>query len=157
MDLERKVETLTSSKAHYKQEWGRALKELFKLKQAVQMRQEAEMRKQQQQLEHMRLVHLAAEERKVAHKEKDEIEELKMEISKCVILTSRCFMFSTLSSQKMKMFWYCKSTRSDGSLIILYKNTFWNLAAFALEKNSDLSLEMACENSQVCLKALYGG
>ena len=86
VELERKVETLTSSKAHYKQEWGRALKELFKLKQAVQSRQEAEMRKQQQQLEHMRLVHLAAEERKVAHKEKDEIEELKLEISKLVWL-----------------------------------------------------------------------
>ncbi|XP_063719419.1 centrosomal protein of 120 kDa-like [Symsagittifera roscoffensis] len=82
VELERKVEALSSSKTHYKQEWGRALKELFKLKQTIQTQQEAELRKEKQQLEHMRLVHMAAEERKLASKEKDEIEELKLEITK---------------------------------------------------------------------------
>lgn len=33
VELERKLESTTKSKLHYKQQWGRALKELARLKQ----------------------------------------------------------------------------------------------------------------------------
>ena len=35
VELERKLDSVTKSKVHYKQQWGRALKELAKLKQKV--------------------------------------------------------------------------------------------------------------------------
>lgn len=37
-ELERKLETVNKSKLHYKQQWGRALKELAKLKEKEQER-----------------------------------------------------------------------------------------------------------------------
>lgn len=35
MELERKLESSTKSKLHYKQQWGRALKELARFKQVL--------------------------------------------------------------------------------------------------------------------------
>ena len=55
MEVERKLDAATKSKVHYKQQWGRALKELARLKQKEQTQAKASLRKQQQELEHMRL------------------------------------------------------------------------------------------------------
>ena len=71
---------MTKSKVHYKQQWGRALKELARLKQREQSVAKAQLRRQQQELEHMRLRYLAAEEKEVAKAEKQELEEIKQEL-----------------------------------------------------------------------------
>nr|XP_022334078.1 centrosomal protein of 120 kDa-like [Crassostrea virginica] len=82
VELERKIDALSKSKLHYKQQWGRALKELARLKQKEQASAKAELKRQQQELEHMRLRYLAAEEKEVVSSEKKELEELKNELSK---------------------------------------------------------------------------
>lgn len=82
VELERKIDALSKSKLHYKQQWGRALKELARLKQKEQALAKAELKRQQQELEHMRLRYLAAEEKEVVNSEKRELEELKNELSK---------------------------------------------------------------------------
>ena len=75
------MEALTKSKIHYKQQWGRALKELARIKQKEQAIAKAQLRKQQQELEHMRLRYLAAEEKEVVKSEQKELEEIKNELN----------------------------------------------------------------------------
>jgi centrosomal protein CEP120 len=67
---------------HYKQQWGRALKEVARLKQREQEAAKASLRQQQQELEHMRLRYLAAEEKDVAKGDNQQLEEIKIELSK---------------------------------------------------------------------------
>ncbi len=55
MELERKLDSATKSKVHYKQQWTRALKELARLKQKEQAAAKLQLKRQQQELEHMRL------------------------------------------------------------------------------------------------------
>ncbi|NP_001086896.1 centrosomal protein 120kDa L homeolog [Xenopus laevis] len=82
VELERKLESTTKSKLHYKQQWGRALKELARLKQREQENAMARLRKQQQELEHMRLRYLAAEEKDVVKTERQELEEIRNELNR---------------------------------------------------------------------------
>ncbi|KAM4810471.1 centrosomal protein of 120 kDa [Rhinophrynus dorsalis] len=82
VELERKLESATKSKLHYKQQWGRALKELARLKQREQENAMARLRKQQQELEHMRLRYLAAEEKDVVKTERHELEEIRNELNR---------------------------------------------------------------------------
>ncbi|KAJ0068132.1 hypothetical protein NL108_016283, partial [Boleophthalmus pectinirostris] len=81
VELERKLESTTKSKLHYKQQWGRALKELARFKQREQENALCRLKKQQQELEVMRLKYLSAEERKVTGQERDELEEIKNQIN----------------------------------------------------------------------------
>jgi centrosomal protein CEP120 len=67
---------------HYKQQWGRALKEVARLKQREQEVAKASLRQQQQELEHMRLRYLAAEEKDVAKGDNQQLEEIKIELNK---------------------------------------------------------------------------
>ncbi|XP_072925598.1 centrosomal protein of 120 kDa [Hemitrygon akajei] len=82
VELERKLESATKSKLHYKQQWGRALKELARLKQREQENAMARLKKQQQELEHMRLRYLAAEEKEVVKTDRQELEEIKNELNR---------------------------------------------------------------------------
>ncbi|XP_053557588.1 centrosomal protein of 120 kDa [Bombina bombina] len=82
VELERKLESATKSKLHYKQQWGRALKELARIKQREQENAMARLRKQQQELEQMRLRYLAAEEKDVVKTERLELEEIRNELNK---------------------------------------------------------------------------
>ncbi|XP_052280654.1 centrosomal protein of 120 kDa-like [Dreissena polymorpha] len=82
VELERKLDAVTKSKIHYKQQWGRALKELARVKQKEQAQAKAHLIKQQQELEHMRLRYLAAEEKEVVNSEKQELEDIKNELNK---------------------------------------------------------------------------
>ncbi|XP_032233962.1 centrosomal protein of 120 kDa isoform X2 [Nematostella vectensis] len=82
-ELERKLESSNKSKIHYKQQWGRALREVAKIKQQEQTVARARLKKQEQELEHMRLRYLAAEEKEVVKAtEKEELEEIKQELSR---------------------------------------------------------------------------
>ncbi|XP_063956230.1 centrosomal protein of 120 kDa-like [Lytechinus pictus] len=82
VELERKFESVTKSKIHYKQQWGRALKELARLKQKEATEARQRLKRQQQELEHMRLRYLAAEEKEVAKEEKKELQEIKGELNR---------------------------------------------------------------------------
>ncbi len=80
--MERKLDAVTKSKVHYKQQWGRALKELARLKQREQTAAKVQLKRQQQELEHMRLRYLAAEEKEVVKSERRELEEIKNELNR---------------------------------------------------------------------------
>ena len=82
MELERKLESVTKSKIHYKQQWGRALKELARLKQREQSEAKARLKREQQELEHMRLRYLAAEEKEVVKSERQQLDEIKGELNR---------------------------------------------------------------------------
>ncbi|GCC24528.1 hypothetical protein chiPu_0002929, partial [Chiloscyllium punctatum] len=82
VEFERKLESATKSKLHYKQQWGRALKELARLKQREQENAMARLKKQQQELEHMRLRYLAAEEKEVVKTERQELAEIRNELNR---------------------------------------------------------------------------
>uniref|UniRef100_A0AAY4D0E6 Centrosomal protein of 120 kDa n=1 Tax=Denticeps clupeoides TaxID=299321 RepID=A0AAY4D0E6_9TELE len=81
-ELERKLESTTKSKLHYKQQWGRALKELARFKQREQENAMSRLKKQQQELEHMRLRYLAAEEKEAVKTEKHELEDIRNELNR---------------------------------------------------------------------------
>ncbi|CAH1798062.1 unnamed protein product [Owenia fusiformis] len=81
-ELERSLDSVTKSKIHYKQQWGRALKEIARLKQKEQTTARDQLRKQQQELEHMRLRYLATEEQEVVKSERKHLEEIKEEMNK---------------------------------------------------------------------------
>ncbi|NXC43465.1 CE120 protein, partial [Penelope pileata] len=82
VELERKLESATKSKLHYKQQWARALKELARLKQREQENAMARLRKQQQELEHMRLRYLAAEEKELGKTDRQELEDIRNELNR---------------------------------------------------------------------------
>ncbi|KAF4110425.1 centrosomal protein of 120 kDa [Onychostoma macrolepis] len=82
VELERKLESATKSKLHYKQQWGRALKELARFKQREQENAMTRLKKQQQELEHMRLRYLAAEEKEAVKNEKHELQDIRNELNR---------------------------------------------------------------------------
>ncbi|XP_004696637.1 centrosomal protein of 120 kDa isoform X1 [Echinops telfairi] len=82
VELERKLESSTKSKLHYKQQWGRALKELARLKQREQESQMARLKKQQEELEQMRLRYLAAEEKDTVKTERQELLDIRNELNR---------------------------------------------------------------------------
>ncbi|XP_052011142.1 centrosomal protein of 120 kDa isoform X2 [Apodemus sylvaticus] len=82
VELERKLESATKSKLHYKQQWGRALKELARLKQREQESQMARLKKQQEELEQMRLRYLAAEEKDTVRTEQQELLDIRNELNR---------------------------------------------------------------------------
>ncbi|XP_061324652.1 centrosomal protein of 120 kDa isoform X2 [Pezoporus flaviventris] len=82
VELERKLESATKSKLHYKQQWTRALKELARLKQREQENAVAYLKKQQQELEHMRLRYLAAEEKELGKPDRQELEDIRNELNR---------------------------------------------------------------------------
>eukprot|EP00112_Aurelia_sp_Birch-Aquarium-sp1_P009678 Seg2106.2 transcript_id=Seg2106.2/GoldUCD/mRNA.D3Y31 product="Centrosomal protein of 120 kDa" protein_id=Seg2106.2/GoldUCD/D3Y31 len=82
VELERKLEIATKSKIHYKQQWGKALRELAKMKQSEQMAAKARLKKQERELEHMRLRYLAAEEKEIIKTEKEELANVKEQLQR---------------------------------------------------------------------------
>ncbi|KAJ8285254.1 hypothetical protein GJAV_G00024690 [Gymnothorax javanicus] len=82
VELERKLESTTKSKLHYKQQWGRALKELARFKQREQENAMNRLKKQQQELEQMRLRYLATEEKEAMRTEKQELDDIRNELNR---------------------------------------------------------------------------
>ncbi|NXX85989.1 CE120 protein, partial [Urocolius indicus] len=82
VELERKLESATKSKLHYKQQWTRALKELARLKQREQENAMAHLKKQQQELDHMRLRYLAAEEKELGKTDRQELEDIRNDLNR---------------------------------------------------------------------------
>uniref|UniRef100_A0A087X5V3 Centrosomal protein 120 n=1 Tax=Poecilia formosa TaxID=48698 RepID=A0A087X5V3_POEFO len=82
VELERKLESTTKSKLHYKQQWGRALKELARFKQREQENAMARLKKQQAELEAMRLRYLATEEKDAVRQDRQELDDIRNEINR---------------------------------------------------------------------------
>ncbi|XP_039508977.1 centrosomal protein of 120 kDa isoform X2 [Pimephales promelas] len=82
VELERKLESATKSKLHYKQQWGRALKELARFKQREQENAMTRLKKQQQELEHMRLRYLASEEKEAVTSDKHELQDIRNQLNR---------------------------------------------------------------------------
>uniref|UniRef100_A0A3Q1JN78 C2 domain-containing protein n=1 Tax=Anabas testudineus TaxID=64144 RepID=A0A3Q1JN78_ANATE len=82
VELERKLESTTKSKLHYKQQWGRALKELARFKQREQENAMNRLKKQQAELEAMRLRYLATEEKEVVRQDRQELDDIRNELNR---------------------------------------------------------------------------
>ncbi|KAM4577146.1 centrosomal protein of 120 kDa isoform 1-T1 [Odontesthes bonariensis] len=82
VELERKLESTTKSKLHYKQQWGRALKELARFKQREQENAMMRLRKQQAELESMRLRYLATEEKEAVRQDRQELDSIRNELNR---------------------------------------------------------------------------
>ncbi|XP_047237996.1 centrosomal protein of 120 kDa isoform X1 [Girardinichthys multiradiatus] len=82
VELERKLESTTKSKLHYKQQWGRALKELARFKQREQENAMARLKKQQAELEAMRLRYLATEEKEAVRQDRQELDDIRNELNR---------------------------------------------------------------------------
>uniref|UniRef100_A0A3P9J054 Centrosomal protein 120 n=1 Tax=Oryzias latipes TaxID=8090 RepID=A0A3P9J054_ORYLA len=81
VELERKLESTTKSKLHYKQQWGRALKELARIKQREQENAMTRLKKQQAELEALRLRYLATEEKEAVRQDRQELENIRNELN----------------------------------------------------------------------------
>uniref|UniRef100_A0A3Q2G1G7 Centrosomal protein 120 n=1 Tax=Cyprinodon variegatus TaxID=28743 RepID=A0A3Q2G1G7_CYPVA len=82
VELERKLESTTKSKLHYKQQWGRALKELARFKQREQENAVARLKKQQAELEAMRLRYLATEEKEAVQQDRKELDQIRNQLNR---------------------------------------------------------------------------
>ncbi|XP_041855408.1 centrosomal protein of 120 kDa isoform X2 [Melanotaenia boesemani] len=82
VELERKLESTIKSKLHYKQHWGRTLKELARLKQREQENAMMRLKKQQAELEAMRLRYLATEEKEAVRQDKQELDSIRNELNR---------------------------------------------------------------------------
>ncbi|KAM6930484.1 centrosomal protein of 120 kDa [Xenentodon cancila] len=82
VELERKLESTTKSKLHYKQQWGRALKELARFKQREQENAMTRLKKQQAELEAMRLRYLATEEKEAVRQDRQELDSIRNELNR---------------------------------------------------------------------------
>ncbi|XP_070760372.1 centrosomal protein of 120 kDa [Enoplosus armatus] len=82
VELERKLESTTKSKLHYKQQWGRALKELARFKQREQENAMTRLKKQQAELEAMRLRYLATEQKEAVQQDKQELDNIRNELNR---------------------------------------------------------------------------
>ncbi|XP_051807134.1 centrosomal protein of 120 kDa [Acanthochromis polyacanthus] len=82
VELERKLESTTKSKLHYKQQWGRALKELARFKQREQENAMSRLKKQQAELEAMRLRYLATEEKEAMRHDRQELDDIRNQLNR---------------------------------------------------------------------------
>ncbi|XP_068165776.1 centrosomal protein of 120 kDa isoform X2 [Antennarius striatus] len=82
VELERKLESTTKSKLHYKQQWGRALKELARIKQREQENAIAHLKKEQAAIESMRQRYLATEQREAVQQDRQELENIRNELNR---------------------------------------------------------------------------
>ncbi|CAF4945457.1 unnamed protein product, partial [Rotaria socialis] len=80
-ELQRKLDASVISGERYKQQWLKALKEYQRLKQREQDQSKFQLQKQQQELEHMRLRYLAAEESEIMKSDHKQLENIKNELN----------------------------------------------------------------------------
>ncbi|XP_077473663.1 centrosomal protein of 120 kDa isoform X2 [Stigmatopora argus] len=81
VELERKLDATTKSKLYYKQQWGRALKELASFKQLEQENAMIRLKKQQAELDAMRLRYMASEEKEAVRQERQELGDIRNQLN----------------------------------------------------------------------------
>ncbi len=98
VELERKLDSMSKAKNHYKEQWTRALQEIALMKKREEANAKNLLKKQQQELEHLRMRYLAAEENELIKSDHKSFENLRSELDRI-----------KLNSQK-------KSSRTDNEL-----------------------------------------
>lgn len=99
VELERKLDSMTKAKTHYKEQWTRALQEIAMMKKREEANAKTLLKKQQQELEHLRMRYLAAEENELIKNDHKSFDNLRSELDRIKIS----------NTQK-------KSTRTDNEL-----------------------------------------
>ena len=79
-EVERKLESAIKSKLHYKQQWGRTLKELAMIKKREQENALANLKQQQQELETLKLRCMATDEKAAIASDKEKLKKLEVDI-----------------------------------------------------------------------------
>ncbi|XP_061625017.1 centrosomal protein of 120 kDa isoform X2 [Phyllopteryx taeniolatus] len=79
VELERKLESTTKSKLYYKEQWGRALKDLTRFKQENAMML---LKKQQAEMDAMRLRSAATEEKEAVRQERQELGDIMNQLNR---------------------------------------------------------------------------
>ena len=82
IELERKLDAMSKAKNHYKEQWSKALLEMANIKKREEMAAKASLKKQQMELEHLRLRYLAAEENELIKTDEKQLQSLKNELEK---------------------------------------------------------------------------
>ena len=82
IELERKLDAMSKAKNHYKEQWSKALLEMANIKKREEMAAKANLKKQQMELEHLRLRYLAAEENELIKTDEKQLQSLKNELEK---------------------------------------------------------------------------
>lgn len=82
LELERKLDTMLKAKNHYKEQWSKALLEIGNIKKKEEACAKAALKKQQMELEHLRLRYLAAEENELIKTDEKQLQSLKSELEK---------------------------------------------------------------------------
>ncbi len=82
IETERKLVEMTKAKNHYKDQWARALQEISAIKKKEEANAKAMLKKQQLELDHLRLRYLAAEEKELLKTDGSQLQSLKSELEK---------------------------------------------------------------------------
>ncbi|RNA18235.1 hypothetical protein BpHYR1_023451, partial [Brachionus plicatilis] len=88
IELERKLDAMTKAKNHYKEQWTKALQEIALMKKKEESNAKALLRRQQMELENMKMKFLSAEESEKLKSDEQELLNLKNEIEKLKLKNS---------------------------------------------------------------------
>lgn len=82
IELERKLDAMTKAKNHYKEQWTKALQEIALIKKKEEANAKALLKRQQMELESMKMKFLSSEESEKLKSDEQELMNLKNEIAK---------------------------------------------------------------------------
>lgn len=89
VELERKLDAMIKAKTHYKEQWTRALQEIAMIKKREETNAKALLKKQQMELEHLRVKYLASEESESLRSDERQLQSLKNELERVKQQTSQ--------------------------------------------------------------------
>lgn len=82
IELERKLDSITKARNHYKEQWTKAMQEISNTKRREEANAKVSLKKQQSELEHLRMRYLAAEENELIKSDEKQLQSLKLELEK---------------------------------------------------------------------------
>lgn len=82
IELERKLDSAAKARNHYKEQWTKAMQEISSLKKREEANAKAFLKKQQSELEHLRMRYLAAEENELIKSDEKQLHSLKQELER---------------------------------------------------------------------------
>ena len=80
--MERKLDAITKARNHYKDQLTKAMQEINTLKRREEANAKSLLKKQQSELEHLRMRYLAAEENELIKSDEKQLQSLKLELEK---------------------------------------------------------------------------
>lgn len=89
LEMDRKLDSMLKAKNHYKEQWSKALCEIGNIKKKEEASAKATLKKQQMELEHLRLRYLAAEENELIKNDEKQLISLKKEVEKLKLNSQR--------------------------------------------------------------------